>query len=247
MYFSYDILKAKSPSGLLSGLGFLRACHFRAYFRAFGFGPRPESSPTFNPSSAIELNSPRERGGEGGLKNLLRGREGAAGFFFACYHPPSSASPPASSPFSARRGCEERRTEEGGGPPSSILLWRERSAISSQTSSSPFLSSLFHPLVVGCLLLQWGSALLMALLFFWGRSKGTALGLGTDGARLPRPLSTSELREQLLRWSKHAGSRRPKYIPHTHKEAASTRDVRRMRDFCKGRKSRRLPKENELL
>ena len=120
-----------------------------------------------------------------------------------------------------RRGCEERRTEEGGGPPSSILLWRERSAISSQTSSSPFLSSLFHPLVVvGCLLLlQWGSALLMALLFFWGRSKGTALGLGTDGARLLRPLSTSELREQLLRWSKHAGSRRPKYIPpHTKKQ-----------------------------
>ncbi len=48
----------------------------------------------------------------GGLKNLLRGREGAAGFFFACYHPPSSASPPASSPFSAaaaaRRGGRRR-------------------------------------------------------------------------------------------------------------------------------------------
>ncbi len=124
-----------------------------------------------------------------------------------------------------RRGCEERRTEEGGGPPSSILLWRERSAISSQTSSSPFLSSLFHPLVVvGCLLLlQWGSALLMALLFFWGRSKGTALGLGTDGARLLRPPSTSELREQLLRWSKHAGSRRPKYIPHTQRSIIDER------------------------
>ncbi len=36
----------KSPSGLVSGFGLLRACHFRAYFRAFGLGPRPESTPT---------------------------------------------------------------------------------------------------------------------------------------------------------------------------------------------------------
>ena len=48
VYFSKDILRAQSPSGLLSGFGFLRACHFRAYFRAFGFGPKPESTPSCN-------------------------------------------------------------------------------------------------------------------------------------------------------------------------------------------------------
>ncbi len=40
-YIYNKILQAKA----LSGFGLLRVSHFRSYFRAFGFGPKPESSP----------------------------------------------------------------------------------------------------------------------------------------------------------------------------------------------------------